>query len=116
MRKKLTKDDILNNETLSPQDQYKKYIKTDEWKLIRENVLQRDNFTCRCCNRNQSEIDEYNNKKGKKLISLVVHHKTYKNLFNESGTNYRDLITLCSVCHRAIHSAPSNRNRFKFND
>ena len=30
MKKKLTKDDILNDETLSPQDKYKKYIKTDE--------------------------------------------------------------------------------------
>ena len=116
MKKKLTKTDILNDETLTPQEKYKKYIKTDEWKLIRENVLQRDNYTCQCCNRNQDEIDEYNNKKGKKLISLVVHHKTYKNLFNEVETNYKDLITLCSVCHRAIHSAPSNRNRFKFND
>jgi len=32
MRKKLTKEDILNDKSLSPQDQYKKYVKTDEWK------------------------------------------------------------------------------------
>ena len=62
------------------------------------------------------EIDEYNTKKGKKLLSLVVHHKTYKNLFNEVETNYKDLITLCSPCHRAIHMVPNNRNRFKFNE
>ena len=116
MRKKLTKDDILNDETLSPQDKYKKYIKTDEWKQIHNEVLIRDNYTCQCCNRTQQEIDEYNAKKGKKLLSLVVHHKTYKNLFNEVETNYKDLITLCSPCHRQIHLAPNNRNRFKFND
>ena len=29
MKKKLTKDDILNDKTLSPQDKYKKYLKTD---------------------------------------------------------------------------------------
>ena len=116
MRHKITKDEILADETLSPQEKYKKYIKTDEWKSIRDFVLNRDNYTCQCCNRSQQEIDEYNDKKGKKLQSLVVHHKTYKNLFNEVETNYRDLITLCSPCHRAIHQAPSNRNRFKFND
>ena len=116
MRKKLTKEDILNDGSLSPQEQYKKYIKTDEWKSIRDFVLSRDNYTCKCCNRSQQEIDEYNDKKGKKLISLVVHHKTYKNLFNEVETDYKDLITLCGPCHRAIHQAPSNRNRFKFND
>ena len=33
MRKKLTKEDILNDETLSPQDKYKKYIKTDYFKI-----------------------------------------------------------------------------------
>lgn len=115
MKPKLTKETILNS-SLSPQEKYKKYIKTDEWKSIREFVLNRDNYTCKCCNRCQQEIDEYNDKKCKKLISLVVHHKTYKNLFNEVQTNYRDLITLCSVCHRSIHQAPSNRNRFKFND
>lgn len=115
MRKKLTKEDILNDQTLSPQEQYKKYIKTDEWKQVRNNVLNRDNFTCKCCNRTQDEIDVYNAKKGKKLISLVVHHRTYQNLFNEEETGYKDLITLCTVCHRSIHQALSNRGRFKFN-
>ena len=51
MKKKLTKEDILNDETLSPQDKYKKYVKTDEWKQIHNEVLIRDNFTCQCCNR-----------------------------------------------------------------
>ena len=96
-KKKLTKEDILNDETLGPQDKYKKYLTTNEWKQIHNEVLIRDNFTCQCCNRTQQEIDEYNTKKGKKLLSLVVHHKTYKNLFNEVETNYKDLITLCSL-------------------
>lgn len=116
MKHKQTKKDILDNPNYTPQEQYKHYIKTDEWKSIRDFVLNRDNYTCKCCNRSQQEIDEYNDKKGKKLLSLVVHHKTYENLFNEAETDYKDLITLCGPCHRAIHQAPSNRNRFKFNN
>lgn len=115
MRKKITKEDILNNEQLSPQDQYKAYMKTDDWKSIRAHVLNRDNYSCKCCGRTQEEIDQYNIKKGKNLLSLVVHHRCYTNLFNEVETECKDLITLCSACHRAIHLSPSNRNRFKFN-
>ena len=39
MKKKLTKEDILNDETLSPQDKYKKYLTTNEWKQIHNEVL-----------------------------------------------------------------------------
>ena len=116
-RQKKTLADVINDSTIGQKEKYKWYINnSDEWKQIRDIVLIRDNFTCQCCNRTQQEIDEYNAKKGKKLLSLVVHHKTYKNLFNEVETNYKDLITLCSPCHRQIHLAPNNRNRFKFND
>ena len=116
-RQKKTLADIINDSTIGQKEKYKWYINnSDEWKQIRDIVLIRDNFTCQCCNRTQQEIDEYNTKKGKKLLSLVVHHKTYKNLFNEVETNYKDLITLCSPCHKQIHLAPNNRNRFKFND
>lgn len=116
MKHKLTKEEILANNDLTPQEQYKYYMKTSEWQSIRIHVLNRDNFTCKCCNRTQTEIDAYNTKKGKNLLSLVVHHCTYQNLFNEVETECKDLITLCSACHRAIHMSPSNRNRFKFND
>lgn len=116
-RKKLSKEDIISDDTLTPQEKYHKYIKTDEWKSIRETVLTRDNNTCQCCARTQTDIDEYNTKKGKSLLSLVVHHTHYNGLlFQEVEQNYVGLITLCSACHRAIHSAPSNRSRFKFNE
>ena len=116
-RQKKTLADVINDSTIGQKEKYKWYINnSDEWKQIRNIVLIRDNYTCQCCNRTQQEIDEYNTKKGKKLLSLVVHHKTYKNLFNEVETNYKDLITLCSPCHLQIHLAPNNRNRFKFND
>lgn len=35
MRKKLTKEDIMNDDSLAPQDKYHKYIKTDDWSIIR---------------------------------------------------------------------------------
>lgn len=115
MRRKITKADILADESLTPQEKYKKYVHTDEWKFIHRQVLHRDNYTCQCCNRTQQEIDEYNARKGKNYLSLVSHHKTYDNLFHEDESNYKDLITLCTACHLAIHRSPSNYGRFKFN-
>lgn len=101
MRKKLTKEDIINNEDLTPQEKYHKYIKTEDWQEIRTLVLDRDNHKCRCCSRTEEES------------SLTVHHSTYKNLFNEAD-HLEDLITLCRYCHSGIHRVVSNKQRFKF--
>ena len=103
MRKKLTKEDIMNDDSLTPQDKYHKYIKTDDWSVIRQIVLERDNFTCRCCGRTSEDPK----------AGLSVHHSTYEHLFNETE-HLNDLITLCKFCHVGIHRVPSNRQRFKF--
>lgn len=58
MRKKLTKEDILNNELLSPQEQYKKYVKTDEWKQIHGHK-EFQNKACPCYDV-QKEFGDYN--------------------------------------------------------
>lgn len=103
-RHKFTKEEIISDDTLTPQDKYHKYIKTDEWKSIRETVLSRDNNTCRCCGRTSDDPK----------AALTVHHREYTHLFDEE--NYLDdLITLCKFCHIGIHRVPSNKPRFKFN-
>lgn len=64
---------------------YKQYLKSDKWRQKRFLVLQRDGFKCvRCGSKNR----------------LQVHHKTYRNVFNEPLS---DLITLCNRCHKKEH-------------
>jgi hypothetical protein len=70
---------------LSPQQiAHREYLKSATWQDIRKQVLERDNYTCKC---GQKGYD--------------VHHKTYKNWGNE---NLNDLITLCRSCHEQQHA------------
>ena len=64
---------------------YKKYLRSDYWDDIKNQVLERDDNRCRLCN---SKID------------LQVHHRTYENLENEK---LEELITLCKKCHYITH-------------
>jgi len=64
---------------------YKRYLKSEDWEVIRNKVLIRDKRKCCFCLSNKN---------------LEVHHETYKNVFYE---DLDDLITLCHDCHRAIH-------------
>jgi hypothetical protein len=64
---------------------YKKYLLSDKWQLKREKLFDVRGKICERC-------------KSKKDIQ--VHHKTYKNIFNES---LNDLEVLCKRCHMAHH-------------
>jgi 5-methylcytosine-specific restriction endonuclease McrA len=79
---------------------YRKYIKSKEFKEIKGIVEERDGGKCCACNSTRDER------------TLTCHHKTYEHLYNERE-HLEDLITLCNVCHRAIHNAVSNYKRFK---
>ena len=82
---------------------YQRYIKGKSFKQIREIVLKRDGYRCQCCNWTP---DEGGNR------YLTVHHKTYEHLYNEKE-HLEDLICLCEICHKAIHSAKGNIKRFR---
>ena len=88
---------------------YTRYIASKAFKEIKEIVFKRDNYTCCVCGWNISEYDP--DKKSNKR-TLQCHHKTYKHLYDEMN-HLEDLVCIDNVCHRAIHSAPSNINRFK---
>lgn len=58
-----------------------------EYPSRREAVLHRDNYTCQCC--------------GRKHVRLEIHHIIFRSM---GGTDdERNLITLCEICHKAIH-------------
>lgn len=67
-------------------EQYKKYLQSEIWKYKRLSILNRDKYTCQECGSQER---------------LEVHHKTYKNIFNEPN---EDLVTLCNRCHTMEHS------------
>lgn len=67
--------------------QYKQYLQSKEWVDIRVSLIE----SRKCCER-------CGNRKG-----LQVHHKTYKNIFNEEPS---DLELLCSGCHQKEHFKP----------
>lgn len=78
---------------------YYKYLKSKDWQEIREMVLERDGHKCMVCGRTNDEAN------------LVIHHRTYEHIYNEKE-HLEDLITLCGICHRAIHECESNMHRF----
>ena len=88
---------------------YTKYIASKEFKEIKEAVFKRDNYSCVACGWN---IDEYDPDKKSNKRTLQCHHKDYSVLYDEMN-HLEYMSTLCSVCHRAIHAAPSNIHRFK---
>ena len=64
---------------------YIEYLNSNEWIAIRIEMLTMFPFCQKC---------------GSKK-SLQVHHKTYKNVFNEEP---KDLEVLCKSCHKAEHN------------
>jgi 5-methylcytosine-specific restriction endonuclease McrA len=66
---------------------YPDYLKTDEWKEVRQEVLRRAKNRCQVCNAD---------------YSLHVHHRTYENRGDEDVS---DLTVLCSDCHDVFHRA-----------
>lgn len=83
-------------------EKYQAYLKSQEWKDVRQVVLDRDHHRCRCCGRTEDKE------------TLSVHHSSYRVLYHElEGDNTDWLITLCRICHRGVHSAKSNLGRFK---
>ena len=64
---------------------YHKYLLSKKWKLFRQKAL---DFYGHCCGRCGNK---YN---------IEIHHKTYRNIFNETLS---DVIPLCDKCHNHAH-------------
>ena len=64
---------------------YHDYLRSDEWKVKREEAIKRADRRCQIC---FSPND------------LNVHHRTYDRVGNERNS---DLIVLCKECHAKFH-------------
>lgn len=77
-------------------EQYKTYLLSAEWASLRVDII----TARKCCERC-----------GRKK-NLQVHHKTYRNIFNEEPS---DLEVLCDKCHRGEHFTPKGKRKQKGN-
>lgn len=66
----------------------------EEWRLIRREVLKRDDYNCQKCGVSHSEVETW----------LTVHHIVpFRKFEDEEEANKADnLITLCPKCHGEV--------------
>lgn len=83
-------------------EEYQRWIKSPQFRSLRERMLERDGHRCQFCGREASE-----------RISLQAHHRSYAHVGLGNDEELGDLITACQICHHAIHNAKGNLGRFK---
>lgn len=72
--------------------EYKAYLKSPQWEVKRQLVLERDHYQCCFCGTDKN---------------LQIHHKRYDNLGCEP---LEDLATFCKSCHQAGHRSLNSRH------
>lgn len=83
-------------------NRYKKYIRSKEFKKVKQVVEERDGHRCVTCGRTRNDG-----------VTLSCHHRQYSHLYGGvEGGEPDDCVTLCSICHKAIHSAKKNYQHF----
>lgn len=67
------------------QEEYRRYLKTDHWKVTRAEALKRGHYKCHDCG---------------STTNLQVHHLTYARRGHERQS---DLVVVCDKCHKKRH-------------
>lgn len=80
---------------------YQRYIRSKAFKEVKKYCEERDGGMCQVCGRTRQNG-----------VTLTCHHRQYRHLYEGIPTEAEDCITLCSICHRAIHSAKKNYEWF----
>lgn len=80
---------------------YRRYIRSKQFKEVKKIVEERDGHKCMTCGRTRADG-----------ITLSCHHRCYAHLYEGGESEAEDCITVCSICHRAIHSAKKNYQHF----
>ena len=74
----------MSYRTIGSYREYQEYLRSPEWRELREIVLNLAQNTCERC--------------GRASLNLQVHHVHYDTLFEEDPTT--DLEALCHECHK----------------
>lgn len=84
---------------------YKRYINSKNFKKVKEACEERDGHKCMVCGRTREDG-----------VNLTCHHTTYRNLFKCNEQEIADCITLCVICHTAIHHTKDNYQHFSMDN
>lgn len=76
---------------------YKKYMRSKEWELKRQQRLEIDGHKCAMCDRPESKCKD----------GLQVHHISYRHLGDQDV--FTEIVALCPRCHRLIHKFYNRR-------
>lgn len=84
-KKKKRKKKTVIKMSVKKNNKYHKYLLSDEWANLKIDLFKKRGKICERCLSNDK---------------IHVHHLTYKNIFNEDP---KDLLILCSKCHKKEH-------------
>jgi 5-methylcytosine-specific restriction endonuclease McrA len=73
---------------------YQQFLKSDHWKNLRQQTLERDRHRCRICDHDC-------------IQNLEIHHRRYPATFGDETID--DLTTLCRYCHETVSNRNGNR-------
>ena len=88
--------------------QYKRYLKSERFREVRERCFERDRHECQFCGWGPGKEGSENDKSR----CLTCHHREYTHLGAGGDTELNDVITLCNVCHQSLHRVVENYSRF----
>lgn len=80
---------------------YQRYIRTKKFKEVKHICEERDGGKCMFCGRTRKDG-----------AVLTCHHRCYEHLFEGGNSEAEDCITMCSVCHKALHRIRINYSWF----
>ena len=80
---------------------YRNYIRSKAFKEVKRICEERDGGMCQVCGRTRQNG-----------VNLNCHHRQYLHLYCGGEEEAKDCITVCSICHKAIHSAKKNYEWF----
>lgn len=84
---------------------YRSYIRSKQFKEVKKIVWERDNGECQFCARKPSDG-----------VTLSVHHKCYRHLYEGGEKEAADCILICSREHKLLHSMKCNYRWFSRNN
>lgn len=67
---------------------YEDYVKSDEWKSVKERLIKERGRVCEKCGQEKPK-------------SMHLHHKNYDNVLGKERDE--DLMLLCEDCHNELH-------------
>lgn len=103
MAKQLTLEEIKLRD-IDDYHKYKLYTsdRCSDWQAVRHFCFERAGHKCSICGRHEDELS----------TSLVCHHNCYDHLGDELN-HPEDVIAVCKVCHKIIHSSKYNLSQFR---